>query len=497
MTSRRPHCNLDSLLRTNKILRRDFLGIGTGIAATGLAGPLWADSSRSGPLTRPKKQELNDTRCKIVLELDGHINVDTSTQERDEEIGAKVRATSTLDYFERLGWHEDAVNMAARSYNEAKVEHWVAGTTQKLQLRKECRQTILQERDGRMQQYSDTAEILNYQEVELLSSPINTAVLDLLLPTVPAKPNQRWNLSAGDAAKIFNLDAVHLCEISAHIVKVDGAEAVMELEGNLEGSANSVHTKLQVTGNFRAKLGRQCTLVTWVGAVIHEQRDVSQSEPGFDITARVRLIRAEESESPIQITYDQLIAKSREDESTRWLSRFSSEAGAFSLLADRKWSFYVNGGEESILRLVENNSVIAQCNVSRLSKMPSGTQITLEGFQSDIQQSLSTNFGEILEARETVTSSKLRCLRGVVMGTIDEVPIQWIYAHVSDDTGRRMAIVFTLAADKVDRLAGSDEQIVDSFQFLASNESVGPSTASASAEQASVVNKLGNSQSVR
>lgn len=127
-------------------------------------------------------------------------------------------------------------------------------------------------------------------EVELLHTPINSNALELLLPTQPAKANEPWSISVDAARELFSLEAVHQCTLIAHITKVEDGVASIELSGDVQATANSVATQLNVTGNFQAKLASQCAMVPWVGLVIKEKRSVSQAEPGFDIAARIRLI---------------------------------------------------------------------------------------------------------------------------------------------------------------------------------------------------------------
>src|SRR5690606_14271700 len=95
----------------------------------------------------------------------------------------------------------------------------------------------------------------------------------------------------------------------------------------------------------------------------------------------------------------------------RWLVQLKSTAGRYSMLADRRWHIHRDSPEEAILRMVENNTVIAQCSVNRLAELEAGQQLTLEGLQADIRTLLGNGFGEFLESAEKLTSNNLRMMR--------------------------------------------------------------------------------------
>ncbi|MEZ6138370.1 MAG: hypothetical protein R3C53_26095 [Pirellulaceae bacterium] len=288
--------------------------------------------------------------------------------------------------------------------------------------------------------------------------------LELLLPVEPAKANQVWTINKDGAKCVFNLDAVHASTLTAKIVKVESGVATIEVVGLLEATAHSVPTTLDIKGNFHAKLGTQCAIVSWVGLVIKEKRNISQAEPGFAITARIRLIRAEAQGNELTIGAPELQSLSQASDSGQWLIRLQSSPGRYEMLADRRWTTYIDGGEEAILRMIENNTIIAQCNVHQLPKLDEGTQLTLEALQAEIKRSHGDS-AKLLESSEKVTSADLRLMRVVVSAEREEVPIQWIYCHLSDDKGRRVAMEFAMSGEYVERFAGADEQMSASFVF--------------------------------
>lgn len=478
-----------STLHPQPLSRRQFAqSLSLGLAATIASGVAVAQTTKpnvpaaTAPsskkkvlLVQPKQVSELNTRAKIVLEVSGQLRVTEGepkpdAEEADASSAIEVKGKSTLDYFEKIAFNEDAQSQssapaaAARRYIEAEAENWVSGKSSSSKLRSDCAETRLLPHKGLWQQFCD-ANPLDSREVQLLQSPINSAAIELLLPLEPARPDSSWTVSADDAKQLFNLDAVHKSTLTAKISKVEKGVATVELRGELDATANSVPTQLDVDGNFQVKLASHCAMVTWLGVVIKEERQVSQAEPGFNITARVRLIR-EECDAKIDISSEALRKLATSDDPGRWLVKLYSTAGRYSMLSDRRWHVHRDSPEESILRMVENNTVIAQCTVSRLVELEPGQQLTMEGLQADIRGLLGNGFGEFLESTEKVTSTKLRMIRTVVGGELEEVPIQWIYTHLSDDNGRRLALIFTMGGTETERFGAADEQMAGSFAWL-------------------------------
>lgn len=449
------------------------------VGATEAWGEGKTEAKRSGRLVAPMGIQQLTTRSKLVLEVAGELRIEEPDPKKEGKVRkAEVKSKSTLDYFEAIHYTKELPSSASRRYVTAECENWVAGSASTQRLRPDCLQTEVMLHEGCWEQYCP-AQPLDAREVELLRSPINSLALELLFPAEPAKADQPWTISREVAKELFNLEAVHQSTLTARVSKVEKGVATIELSGDLEATANSVPTTLKITGNIQGRLGRQCAYVNWLGLSIREEREISQLEPGFAITARISLLRAEvdEQDMPAAPSAVSKVAGSN-DADGRWLVRLQSIPGRYTLLADRRWRTYVDGGEEAILRMIENNSIIAQCNITQLPKMEAGTQLTLEGFQAEIKKSLGDGFMAFDEASERATSAKLRLLRVVVHGQMQEVPIQWIFCHLSDDSGRRVALEFTFGGNLAERFAAADEQMTSSFEFApAVDEAASPTPA--------------------
>ncbi len=454
--------------------------LASSLTTVGLAQtPDGKTKRRPALLQAPQGIDQLATRARIVLQLAGTLKVaDPDPTSKKPSREAEVKAESTVDYDERFCMNDqNKIEAAARHYHEANVKSWVAGHSTSHELRPQCLDARLVRHDGVWQQYCPSTP-MQPREIDLVRMPINTAVIDMLLPRGPVKGDTAWSPDELTLAELLQLEAVHSTTVAARVIKVEEGVATIECIGDVEGTVNSVPTKISIDGNLHAALGSQCALVTWAGMSITEAREVSQSEPGFKLTARIQLIRKEEPNACSDVTLDELRAIADSNDDGRWLNQIASIPGRYQMLADRRWKTIVDTGEEAILRLIENNQVLAQCNVTRLPKLATGQQLTLDAFQDDIKRSLGKNFEAMEEASERKNTSQMRVLRAVAVGRSSEVPIRWIYTHISDDSGRRVSLVYTMSGEASERFGTADEQMVSSFELMPEAAAATPTPAS-------------------
>lgn len=435
----------------------------TATAGLGFA-ELRAESSPK-LLQQPTDPKISHFRTKVQVDLEGTLLVESVAQSSSEQEPKRVplKAKATQDYFESAAFEDKLPKAAARQYGIAQLENWVSGKSSVQQLREECTSTRILMHEGVWQQYCPNVP-LERREVDLLHSPINTMALERLLPIEPAKIQSHWQISEEDAQHLFNLEAVHKSQLKARVLKVEQGVAKLEIDGSIQATVDRVPTEIRVRGSAHVALASQGAFVSWLGLSIRESREISKYRPGFEVTARLELIRKEEATRKLA-TREQLLQLAASEDPARWLVRIESAPARFQTVANRNWITYLDSSEDCVLRLIEDNQAIAQCNITQLPSMDAGTQITAEALQAEIQQALGDRFEEFIETTEKLTSAQMRLLRVEVAGSQEEVPIRWIYAHLSDDSGRRIALVFTLAAEHAERFAGEDLQLLESLVF--------------------------------
>ncbi|MBI2478070.1 MAG: hypothetical protein HYV60_05305, partial [Planctomycetia bacterium] len=301
-------------------------------------------------------------------------------------------------------------------------------------------------------------------ELELIQTQGNSSVLDRLVPGAPVALNSEWNHDSKDLAILLGLDAIHQSDIKSTLRQVENNVAIVDISGKASGAIDGVASDIVLRAKYNINL--QSHRVTWLAMSIREDRAIGHATPGFDVTARVRVEINEQATSP-ELSDSLLSELPVELNSGSILLRLDSTLGGFALLHARDWQMMVDRHDVTILRMIEQGELIAQCNISSLPDLAAGKRVQLPEFQADIEKALGKNFGQFVEASQQKNERGHRVLRALVSGLASELPIHWIYYHISDDAGRQTALVFTMDAKIVEKFAAADESIVGTFEFVA------------------------------
>ncbi|MGE0756941.1 MAG: hypothetical protein AB7O38_07970 [Pirellulaceae bacterium] len=307
---------------------------------------------------------------------------------------------------------------------------------------------------------------LTSDELELLELPANTLLLGRLLPGRETAVGETWKHDDGLAAALFNLDVVTDNKLESKFVRTEAQVAFVELEGAVEGSVAGVESRLKVAAKYQFDLASQ--RITWLALSVQENRAVGHAEPGFDVTARLRVTLAPGEEIP-ELSETALSAVPGAPGTGLLLLAFQSKESGFRFLHDRNWKVMVDRHDVTILRLVERGELIAQCNISRMPDGAPDKQLTVGSFQADIRRVLDKNFGQFVDASEAKSEQGVRILRTIVAGVAADLPIQWNYYHLTDSQGHQASLVFTMDAKLVERFGATDQALIASFDFTSPN----------------------------
>jgi hypothetical protein len=303
---------------------------------------------------------------------------------------------------------------------------------------------------------------LTRDELELIQTQGSSSLLDRLAPSSPVALDAEWKHAAQDLALLLGLDAIHQNNVKSTLRQVESDIAIIDMSGQVSGAIDGVASDISLKAKYNINL--QSHRVTWLAMSIREARAIGHATPGFDVTARVRV---EINEKPVSSELsDALLSQLPLDlNSGSTLLRLDSMLAGFGLLHARDWQMMVDRHDVTILRMIDQGELIAQCNISSLPDLAAGKRVQLPEFQADIEKALGKNFGQFVEASQQKSDSGHRVLRAVVSGLASELPIQWIYYHLSDDNGRQAALVFTMDAKLVEKFGGADQSIVSTFEF--------------------------------
>ncbi len=449
--------------------RRQFLATslfsGLAVGQCTLGQPVLA-ADRPIRLKTANNTDLFRVRMEMDVKGNVHLAKDPMIPDSPKQV-LPITAKMVLDYEERYlrpsGASADSEVIAAeRHYYEATGNSRLNRTDQNTELRSAVGSVIARREELPESIYSQ-ADYLTAAEVELLRTPVSSVAIDRLVPERALRSGESAEVDAEVLASVLNLSNVVASDVQMELVSIDGAQAKLQMRGKLDGSVAGVPTELRVLGKLT--LDRQTNTVSWAAIAIHETREIGKAEPGFDVTATIRMIRKPVDRAQKLARTPAKVDFNSEPPTERMLMSVNCDHAGVSALMDRRWRIMKDAPGESVLRMIENDDSIAQLNLRTLPRLGEGEQWTLEAFEQDVKRTLGERFTDIIQSQEGVTDGGLRMLRVVAAGAVQGVPIQWIMMHFSDDDQRRVVATLTMDGESAARLGGADIQLAASLQL--------------------------------
>ncbi|MCB9939204.1 MAG: hypothetical protein H6823_13255 [Planctomycetaceae bacterium] len=437
--------------------------------------------------TRDTSGAIRDVQVAIEVTGDLKLNADGKQVNR-----LPMRVSGTARYDERTlrPGSGNASKRDARFYRDAKATIAIGDGRLEMGLNSNRRLIVAEADSSKVTLFSPLGP-LTRDELELIQTQGNSSVLDRLAPAAPVALNTEWAHDPKDLAILLGLDAIHQTDIKSTLRQVENNVAIIDMAGKASGAIDGVASDIALRAKYNINL--QSHRVTWLAMSVREDRAIGHATPGFDVTARVR-VEVNEKATSLELTDSLLSELPLELNSGSTLLRLASTLGGFALLHARDWQMMVDRHDVTILRMIEQGELIAQCNISSLPDLTAGKRVQLPEFQADIEKALGKNFGQFVEASQQKNESGHRVLRAVVSGLASELPIQWIYYHISDDTGRQTALVFAMDVKVVEKFAAADESIVGTFEFV---KRVAPTPAPAATGETASKPASGNAATAR
>lgn len=441
--------------------RRGFLTIAVAFLLTPAAVAQTAAPQRHdlSPKLTAGQVRLN----KVILEVAGELKTNADGKQVTK-LPLKVRGE--LKYHELLLAVDNAVGSRSdlRWYDGAKAAIQVGETPHTMHLR-DSHRVVSVDSEGDGSVLSSPAGPFTREELELVDVQANGSLVDRLLPNSEVEIGESWAHDNGLIAALLRIDAVHQSDCQSTLRKIKNQVAVIDLKGDVAGAVGGVSSDIALKAVYHFDL--QQRRIIWLSVTFEEQRAIGHAEPGFEVKARLRF-----ASTPAEPPSSLRAAAARRDAAVR----ASSEAdrlllfhgsGGFRFVHGRQWRAMIDRHDVSILRLIEQGDLVAQCNASALPDVEAGKQLELASFEADVKRALGANFGKIEAASQEMAPSGVRVLRAVVTGAVSDVPIQWTYYHLSNKDGRQAAVVFTLQADLVEQFRERDQTLIGSFEFQA------------------------------
>ncbi|MEO1615726.1 MAG: hypothetical protein AAFV88_07765 [Planctomycetota bacterium] len=466
-----PRMDLKMQSKRNQWCRRGFLtgGLVCGVSALTSAGAI-AQGTKTSAIIEPSRQPLLRTR--IEIEVTGNVDAGEAAAGGKSSRKLPIESKASFDYEERALWPEGAsedseIVAAQRYYHRAICTSKLNKTASTRTLRDPMRLTMIR-RDDLPETIYSSENFFTHAELSLLRSPISSVAADQFLPRGRVLEGDSFEIEPNAICSVLNLTTVDTGTVTGKVISIDNESVKFQLKGDLEASIDGVSTRLRLIGKMTYdRASRTCS---WLALALHETREKNAAEPGFDVSATIRMLRKPLAK-PVRLPSEApKVDFARPVPDDYLYVELRSNALRLGTMVDRRWKVIQDQIGSAVIRITEHGSSIAQCNLRPLPALPEGKQLTLEGFERDVRTSLGNQLQQLVSGDQAASAQGLRVLRMVADGESKGVRLRWIIMHFSDNEGRRVQATFTMAAEQVDAFAGGDIQFADSLRFLSPEE---------------------------
>lgn len=450
--------------------RRRFLLAAATIATGAMTGDFTNAAEKTGPvMLRPAAKETL-FRVRVELEVEGNVDVPKNalvSRESDKQF--PIQSTTTLDYEERYRRAGDGVvTTARRYYHEAQTKGTLNRGEVGAELRDNVRDTVVR-RDGAVEVIYSDDDYFTRDELDVLRLPTSSLGLDDLLPNIAVAVGAKYSPTTDAMRSVLALSSVEATDVVAEVVSITPVEAKIHFTGKVDGSYEGVPTVVRTVGKltFDRKIGA----CTWLAMAVHETREIGRAEPGFDVSATIKMLR-KPMDRPVRLTGSagNVPADGPIPTDRLYVDLKSDEIGV-SVLMDRRWRMMMDVPGSAMMRMIDTDRSVAQCDFRPLASLKPGVQWTMDAFQQDVKKTLGGQMTSLISSDQRASETGLRVMRVVASGAVEDVPIQWVLVHFSDDSGRRMLATFTMEATNASLFAGSDMQLAGSLRLITPSKS--------------------------
>ena len=366
---------------------------------------------------------------------------------------------------------------------------------------------------------------LTRDEADLLDVPFDPLLLDGLRPVGNPVVGMAWKVGADIAAGLLAIDTIETGELAGEIAEITAGRGTLRISGTIEGAVDGVPTRLvveavgsvpvrgvdaaplaaDVDGGVDAQLdasaeptesvaagagqtvvGDVATRWQFAGphdqwtATIREHRQASHVAPGFELEARVSVSRrpgtgqpATQSEGAGAVAAG-LGGAARPAGGGPGRIWYRDPAGRYDLVHDARWRLVEEGDAGSVFRLVDRGTLVGQCSITALPRVDPTAATTVAAVQRDVEAALGSQFGQFVEAAESVRDDGVRVIRVVSAGRAGDLPFRWIHHVITDPLGQRAAAAFMVEEPLAERFGGTDADLIAGLRCVSPAVVAGP-----------------------
>jgi hypothetical protein len=304
---------------------------------------------------------------------------------------------------------------------------------------------------------------LTRSELEVVQAVGDPLALTELLPPGPVVPGQSWGVGDPAALVLSGYDVIATNKLIARLELCDDTLARIRIQGRIEGSALGGTGVMSCDGSltFDRRMG-------WIDRLElnrAETRRPGPIEAGLDVKSTLTMTRHAE-QAPATLANAALANLPLEVTPRSERLLLVAPDGKSTLLHDRHWHAFWDDPKLVVLKRLEGDQVVAQCNIAVGPAAGKGRHQDPAQFRDDIRRALKQRFVQFLGAGEVDgdPAGGFRYKVGV-QGREGDLGLVWYYYLVAGPAGDQLLATFTLAEGYARAFGDQDFEVIGSLRW--------------------------------
>ena len=307
---------------------------------------------------------------------------------------------------------------------------------------------------------------LTRPQVDLLQFPCDPIVVTGLLPARNLKDkHEKWNTDSWVMPMLVGVDAAVSQTATCQLQSLTASDAVVTFEGTTEGAVTGSATKVTLKGELT--FDRAGQFIRSFNAVQSEKREPGPFSPGLNVEATITWTQTTpQSTSSIPETMPDSAPDARQ------LLLTLATPGRVLMLHNRDWHVFHETAEMTMLRMVHDGALVAQCNISPSPAVPAGDFTSEQEYVAEVQAALEERKGTVKSSKihDDVNGWRIHHVRA--LGKASDKALIWDYFLCTAKSGQQISLIFSYAAEDEKQVSGSPEQMLGTLTVRANRPKV-------------------------
>ncbi|MDR0520390.1 MAG: hypothetical protein LBH00_00905 [Planctomycetaceae bacterium] len=411
-------------------------------------------------LLKSSRKKGSTDLVETLLEVTGDVKQVSADLKESKD---KMEVTAGFRYEERISEFSLTDKLVGvRRYNMAKSRMKIGSRTKMPELESELQTIVCSLEKESVSLFSPRGSLRGEQLLLIEDIPGNTLTIDRLLPNKEVGIADTWKISDSVLRSFLSIDAVVSSNVEAVLTAVADNMAIIEVVGDVSGVYLGAATEMSVRAKFQFDLAEK--RINWIGMMIEENRSIGHVGPGLDLLAKLQ-VKISPNTAPKELTDEFMMTVAVKPSSKVLQLKYDGGKGPWRFSHDRSWYVYQDDPQATVLRKLENGELIAQCNVADMGTVDVKTMTSLEKFQQDLITGLGKNFGKVAAATQYTDKRGYKVYKVLLDGTVENMPIRWIYHLLTDADGRQSVVVFVVEAAMLEQFGSADDLLLDTYRM--------------------------------